>query len=241
MTRRGAAQVPDPDPSVAASAQPQQTSIGSERSLRRSAFGALWGSGVFAAASALSNFEYFLTVLNWFGVGSYSQGPEILYEAAEVVRLILGIGAYITLVLWMTRIRGVMVALGHNVPPGWELWASWVIPVYAFYGPYRIMASITRQADVKGALRVWWTLWLLSLAVVPAILLIRVSFLGLLLLPPLQGVLFCGSYWALSIVIRKTTRALGREAFARSLWNGASQGLQNSSNQADNALPPLRF
>lgn len=77
-----------------------------------------------------------------------------------------GVFSYVSLSLWMMRIRELRQSRGLAVPATWRIWAGWFIPILSLFVPYQAMKELKeglRGSPSSGVLTAWWMPWLLSL------------------------------------------------------------------------------
>ncbi len=91
---------------------------------------------------------------------------QLSIDMALVVYTVLGITAVVSwaaLTSWMMRIRTMRQSLARPAPDAWKVWASWLIPVYAWFGPFQAMRDLTDDVEGIAPIRArWWASWLVA-------------------------------------------------------------------------------
>ncbi|WNM24216.1 hypothetical protein [Demequina capsici] len=108
-------------------------------------------TGVYTAVVAASAA---VLVAYLFGVVPLTPDTLLTIYAAIGVGAVMG---WMRLAAWMGQVRTALAARGAQVPPPWQIWLSWLIPVYAWFGPFQAMRLLT--AGVEGIAPVrsrWW-------------------------------------------------------------------------------------
>ena len=96
--------------------------------------------------------------------------PTAAAEGYNLVSALLGlveIGGWLTVCLWLTRIRQNLVALrqyGRRRSEAW-VWLGWVIPFVNFWFPFQVVSDAVNSTAVAAGVTPirtgpWWTAWL---------------------------------------------------------------------------------
>ena len=98
---------------------------------------------------------------------------DITSSLLGLLSLVVSVGSFISLALWMSRLRSNRAALGQTPggPPAVEWW-GWFVPLANFVLPFLGMRAITRRLVGVGVLLGWWIpfclVWLLQPVVASA-------------------------------------------------------------------------
>ena len=117
-------------------------------------------TGAYLLASLLTALRSQATVDNLretLGGGSDAATLDVGSTLVGLLGLVVGIGAFVCLALWMSRIRANRTQLGRapGGPPAVEWW-GWFIPIANFVLPALGMRAITRGIVGAGRLMGWW-------------------------------------------------------------------------------------
>ncbi|MGC4176113.1 DUF4328 domain-containing protein [Demequina sp.] len=122
---------------------------------------AITGTGIATLAQVA-----FLTyaVLVERGVADTDQATWVVWLAVIVIGMLTGYG---TLLRWMFAVRSRLLLAGYDSPAPWKLWAAWIIPIYNFWGPYKVFGAfrVRVRRPSAWAAPTWWTAWVVFLVV----------------------------------------------------------------------------
>ena len=80
------------------------------------------------------------------------------------IAILGGVTGYVTVCLWMIRVRDIVKPQGYPAPESWKIWAGWFIPFYCLVAPVKAMSDLGHKAG-KGRLNGFLTLWWAGLLV----------------------------------------------------------------------------
>lgn len=93
--------------------------------------------------------------------GLVSLGAEAI--VLDALTLVTAVGGWILLCAWMIAVRDVLAARGAAVPETWKIWVPWLIPIYAWFGPFLAMRALTSHVEGLRQVRArWWAGFVLS-------------------------------------------------------------------------------
>jgi hypothetical protein len=135
-------------------------------------FSVLFALSTLAAAAFAPNQHQFLK--DTFDAAANGTEPPTAATGASNITssllLLVEIGVWVTVCLWLTRIRQNVVVKGQYNRRRSEvwLWLGWVIPVVNFWFPLQIVTDAVRSTAAAAGVRpirtgFWWAAWLASL------------------------------------------------------------------------------
>jgi hypothetical protein len=121
---------------------------------------AMAGTGV-ATVAQLASLSYM--TLTELGAVTPDITITLVWAAVVILGMITG---YATLLPWMFGVRSRLILASYDSPAAWKLWASWIIPIYNFWGPYKVFGDfrVRVKAPARWAAPTWWTGWVIFLA-----------------------------------------------------------------------------
>ncbi len=113
--------------------------------------------GAFSAAVAglcLAAFNYLVAV-----AADDDLAAALVITALFGVAFMGALTGYLTLCLWMIRVRDIVKPQGYPAPESWKIWAGWFIPLYSLVAPLRAMDKLAFKAGKERMtpfLTLWW-------------------------------------------------------------------------------------
>ncbi len=100
---------------------------------------------------------------DYLSIDAADPGAAIAMLLLMLLSFVGAVTGYVTLSLWMMRVRDIVKPQGYPAPAGWQIWAGWFIPFYSLIAPVKVMNDLSYKAGKERHtpfLALWWAGWL---------------------------------------------------------------------------------